>query len=133
MDAYAPISMKVFGSEALPVNYKLVFMRSLVLSTLTFNLHILVLKVADFKKASNVYMRVLRRTTNDPRYSKDTHFTDLQIRQQLEAPSIDCILMRVRLRYMSRLARHQPPTLTALLHVRLDDQRLPWIMLRGQN
>eukprot|EP00973_Karenia_brevis_P045962 6365676-Karenia_brevis.AAC.1 len=47
----------------------------------------------------------------------------------MQAPSIDCMLMVARLRYLGRLVRLQLPTLVALLHVQKDGKRLPWIDL----
>jgi hypothetical protein len=129
MAAYSPIACKVFGSELLLDVYKLAFMRSLVLSRLTFNLHICVLTQADVKKLAAVYMRVLRRIAGDVRFSADTKMTDLQVREQLKAPSFDCLLMVARLRYMGRIVRLQPPSLVAILHVHRNSKRLPWIRL----
>eukprot|EP00973_Karenia_brevis_P083741 11619647-Karenia_brevis.AAC.1 len=127
--AYSPLALKIFGSEVLDDVYKIAFMRSLVLSRLTFNLHICVLTIADLRKLAAVYMRVLRRIAGDSRYSADVKYSDLQVRENMQAPSIDCILMVARLRYLGRLVRLQPPTLVALLHVHKDGKRLPWIDL----
>ena len=40
LSAYAPLSMKLYGSEVIDVKYRLLFFTSLVLSRLLFNLHI---------------------------------------------------------------------------------------------
>ena len=120
MAAYSPIAVKVFGSELLHQNSKMAFLRSLVLSRLTFNLHICVLSQSDFKKLAAVYMRVLRRIADQVRFSPENELCDLQVREQLKAPSFDCLLMVARLRYLGRLARLQPPTLLAILHINRD-------------
>ena len=126
----APIAMKVFGSPSVPRPLKLHFMRTLVLSKLLFNLHVAVPSARDMKALNTAYMRVLRRIHGDVRFSAGTVLTDILVRTELEQPSVDCLLVRARLRYMARIIRSQPRDLMALLHLRSrSDTPLPWVEL----
>ncbi|CAK0814249.1 unnamed protein product, partial [Prorocentrum cordatum] len=107
LGAYSPIAFKVFGSSVIDDKYKLVFMRSLVLSRLTFNLHVCVLSLRTLQELAGVYMRVLRRIAGDPRFSTKGEMTDLEVRLKLQMPSFDCPLMVARLRYFARLVRNR--------------------------
>ena len=127
--AYNPLSSKVFGSDHLSIDYKICFFRSLIMSRLTYNLHIFVLSHRDLKRLNSVYMRGMRRICGDSRFSKEVQFNDLQVRQKLHVASLDCLLMGARLRYLGRLVRHHPQTLCALLHVHKDHMVLPWVAL----
>eukprot|EP00959_Pyramimonas_sp_CCMP1952_P469994 9495917-Pyramimonas_sp.AAC.1 len=47
----------------------------------------------------------------------------------MQQPSIDCLLMRARLRYVRRLMCNSPPALLASLAPRVDGKPLPWVKL----
>ena len=73
-----------------------------------------------------MYMKVWRRVVGQPRYQK-SEMTDLQVRQKLGVPSIDCYLRQKRLLYFSRLARAEIPALHASLQARgLKGEPMPW-------
>ena len=76
-------------------------------------------------------MRGLRRIVGDPRFSADVQYTDLQVRAMLKAPSIDCIVSRMRLAYLGRIVRGRPRGLFGLLHLRAGAERLPWVLEVG--
>ncbi|CAK0839438.1 unnamed protein product [Prorocentrum cordatum] len=76
---------------------------------------------------NGVNMRVLRRVGDAPRFGHSE--TDLEIRKRLRQPSLDCLAMRTRLRYLGRLVRSSPPALLALLAARPGGARLPWVTL----
>ena len=125
MAAYVQLSNKVFGSELVMLQYKFVFMASLVMSRLLFAVYITVPKPAELKKYNAVYMRVLRRVSGNSRFSANVAHTDLQVRQLMNQPSIDCWIARARLAYCGRLVRIRPKSLLALLFV--GNQVLPWV------
>ena len=74
-------------------------------------------------------MRGMRRIVGDPRFSTAVSYTDLQVREKLGVPSVDCVLMSARLRYLGRLVRHRPQTLISLLHSQRESSVLPWVSL----
>ncbi|CAK0808649.1 unnamed protein product [Prorocentrum cordatum] len=75
------------------------------------------------KKLSGVYMRFLRRTADDPRYSKDVEMSSLEVRRALNMPSLDCVLQ------IARLIRKRPKAVLGLLFAGADDPELPWLAL----
>ena len=125
--AFAPIAMKVFGSELIDQAYKMSFLHSLVLSRQHFNAHIAILKSKDLRVLNSTYMRVLRRISGQMLYSSSAdNQTDIQVRRRMGAPSVDCMLMAARLRYASRVVKLSPPSLIAVLHFRREGVQLPW-------
>ena len=125
--AYMPIAMKVFGNAAISQDLKLLFCASLILSRLLFNAHIVVPTARYLKIIGEVYMRVLRRVANECRFEKC--LSDAGVRAKLKAPSIDCLMMRARLRYLGRVLRNKPQALLAILAVRVNGQQLAWTKL----
>ena len=125
--AYVPIAMKVFGSSGLDVALKLVFLCSLVMSRLPFNLHIIVPTPRFIKTINFVYMRVLRRIAGCIRFKRCE--SDLEVRRRLKVPSMECLLARARLRYVRRIVIRKPRTLIALLAVRCKGKPLPSVAL----
>jgi len=96
MSAYAPIAVKVFGSNRINISQRLSFMSSLVLSRLLFNVHVLVMFHTGLRKLNGPYMRTLRRILGVPRFEK-SELSDYQVRESLGQPSIDCLVLRQRL------------------------------------
>lgn len=127
MSAYVPIALKVFGSPAISIALKFVFMASLVMSRLLFNVHIIVPTPRYIKTINSVYMRILRRIGNSMRFQRCEK--DIEVRRRLKAPSIECVLARARLRYVRRVLSHRPKTLMALLNTRVKGNVLPWVGL----
>ena len=75
-------------------------------------------------------MRGLRRIADELRFdNKENGKTDLEVRRQLGVPSIDCILLTARMRYLVRIVREAPSTLIAVLHFRREGQPIPWTKL----
>jgi len=73
-----------------------------------------------------MFMRLWRGICNDPRFGRTCH-TDLEIRTYLRVPSIDCLIRRRRLIYLSRMLRSDVVSLQALLQCRDKSQALlPW-------
>ena len=126
MCAYAPLATKIFGSSAIYMNLKLIFLESLVLSRLLFNAHIRVPSVGFIRILNQVYMRVVRRISNKMRFDK-TAITDRAVRALASQPSIDCLLMRKRLIYLPRV--WQSVFLRAVLAVGAPSDLLPWTKL----
>ena len=127
MAAYAPLAYKLFGSRLIQQRYRLLFLRSLVLSRLLHNMHIFSLHPRALKRLNGVWMRGLRRILGDMRFSSDVSFTDLEVRRQLGADSIDCILLVARMLYLGRVVRERPRSPLAVLHMRCSGKPLPWV------
>ena len=123
---YVPIGAKVFGSSAVNRELKCTFLWSLVLSRLLFNSHILVPTLRYVKTVNFVYMRVLRRIGD---CSSEQRESDLAVRWRLKMPSIECILIRMRLRYLQRIFARKPKTLIAILSLRVNGAPIPWVGL----
>ena len=102
MSAYVPLAVNIFRSPRICELPKMSFLRSLVLSRLLFNAHVVVPTAKYIKVLNAVYMRVLRRTCNECRYG-EKKIWDIEVRKKLLAPSMDCLLMRGRLRYLARI------------------------------
>ena len=127
--AYAPLAYKTFGSDLLSVRHRLAFLRSLVLSRLLVAVHTLVPTGRDLKAMNGCYMRGLRRIAGVPRFSPENNTTDRQVRDLLQQPSLDCLIVRARLAFAARVCRDRPAELLALLHLRVGGEagRLPWV------
>ena len=92
-----------------------------------FNIHIVVPTPKYLSIINNVYMRGLRRIGNMCRHGHTV--SDFEVRQQLKMPSIDCLFSRARLRYLARIIKNEPFSLTALLASRPIKQIMPWTAL----
>jgi hypothetical protein len=125
--AYIPIAGKIFGAAVLGCGLRINFLWSLVMSRLLFNVHILVPTNRFVKVLNFVYMRVLRRIAGCVRFSHCE--SDYEVRRRLKMPSLQCILAKARLRYMRRIIIRQPQVLLALLAVRCNGRKLPWVSL----
>ena len=71
-------------------------------------------------------MRVVRKINDESRYEETK--SDAMVRDEYRIPSIDCLLMHARLKYLRRILINQPPGLVALLSLRPKGQPLPWIV-----
>ena len=125
---YSPIAYKVFGSPKLGDWLKLHFMKSLVLSKLLYCIHTLTMTSKGICKLNSVYMRVLRRITGSMRYSKDCELSDLQVRTLSNQPSMDCLLVRARLRYLKRMCSHSNQALYIITCMRRKGKPIPWVV-----
>eukprot|EP00973_Karenia_brevis_P033480 4616723-Karenia_brevis.AAC.1 len=115
--AYIPIAGRAFGAKSIPLDLKIQFAESLVFSRLFYNIHIWVANTTYALKTINrVYMQVARKIADACRFAAEGNCTDLNIRNKIKFPSVECRLRRQRLLYASRLIRHGPPALHALLH-----------------
>ena len=127
LGAYMPLASKIFASPMVDVLTKFAFMWSIIMSRLLFNVHVVVPTPTYTKILNGVYMRVLRKIAGCSRYQRCE--TDLQVRRNLKMPSIECILVRCRLRYVRRLIVSRPLALLSLLGVAFQGKRLPWVQL----
>ena len=123
-----PLATKIFGSAHVCHRLKLSFMWSLILSRLLFNAHVVVPTAKYSKMLNTVYMRVLRRISDDCSFGDKT-VRDIDVRRKLQAPSIDCLLMRGRLRYLARIVKATPHALMALLFATPKGKQMPWCSL----
>ena len=130
MAAYSPLSRRIFGALTIGIWPKLLFLESLVLSTLLFNAHVRVLDHRALAALNSVYMRSLRRIADETRFSKHDNISDVHVRMKLGQPSIDCLLVRARLLYLSRMLRSKNSFLIAVLATRDSKGNLmmPWTL-----
>ena len=103
------------------------FFWSLIMSRLMFNIHIVVPTPKYLSIVNSVYMRGLRRIGNMCRHGHT--ISDFEVRHQLKMPSIDCLFSRARLRYLARVIKHEPLSLTALLASQPRKKTMPWTSL----
>ena len=130
MSAYAPLSQKIFGNQALQVETKLSLANSLVFSSLFFNTHCwAAIDKPCIKILECMQMRVLRRIANQVRTGEQKVMTDLEVRQSLSMPSVECLIQRKRLIFVSRLQRYGPVSLLALLQARPGNLKPKWVEL----
>ena len=101
-------------------------MTSLILSRLLHNVHTWVVSPKPLKTLNIVYMRVLRRIANQQRFNDQCEHSDVEVRQSLAQPSIDCLLQRKRLDYMARLVYVRPRALWAILQSKPANKQIPW-------
>ena len=125
MSAYSPVAIRVFGSHRISQDLKVALFWSLILSKLLFNIHVVVVGPRYLRALNAVYMRALRRIGGHCNYG-DSTISDINVRRKLQMPSLDCLMVRARLRYLGRLLRTMPPALLALLACRFGGKRLPW-------
>ena len=95
------------------------FVQTLVMSRLLFKAHVWTLRHKDTALLHRPYMRALRRIAGAGWKSNETTplITDSEVQRRLGAPSIECLLIKARLQYLSRVCRerHNFPTLWAIL------------------
>ena len=118
MSSFTLIAGSLLGCKSIGIKRRILLSFSLVISKLLFHIHIW--SVFDGKARRiiyNVYMRVWRRVVGDCRFRK-TEFTDKQVRDILQVPSLDCLVRRRRLMYLGRVARADLDPLHALLQAR---------------
>ena len=134
MNSFGPMSMRVFGQKSIHIKRRINLGWSLVISRLTFNVHIWSAFDGKPKAILNhVYMRLWRRIAGDPRFGRTT-WSDIEIRQWLDVPSLSCYMRRRRLMYLSRLARVEFIALHAALQAKTrTGAPLPWIKLLIQD
>lgn len=72
-------------------------------------------------------MRVVRRIHDSCRFARCE--SDLSLRERLKVVSIDCLLLRSRMRYLGRLMRVAPRALIAILQLRPGSHPLKWVQL----
>ena len=84
MNAYAPVSVRIFGSPVVSDCTKMSLLRSLKHSRLLFNAHIRFPELNWLRILNATYMRGLRRISGDCRFGKSA--TDIEVRRKLKSP-----------------------------------------------
>ena len=130
MASYSPIAGSIFSSPVISAKRKIALAFSLIVSKLVYNVHVWSSFGGKPRRQLNVvYMKVWRRIASKSRYAAGCG-NDLLIRQILDVPSLDCLMRKNRLKYLSRLLVAGIPALDALLHSRGKlDTKLPWVEL----
>jgi hypothetical protein len=128
MSSYGPLAGKLFGASAVPTALKMAFLRSLVLSRLLYNIHTLTMTPKAMARLNIPYMKALRAIAAERRFDATCAKSDLDVRRQLGAPSIDFLLLRRRMGYYCRLAAGRPTLLWALLQSRPRGHPLPYVV-----
>ena len=129
MTAYVPLACRIFGCRAISVPLRMSFCSSLVMSRLLYNAATWPeLSGPNVKRLNRAYMTVLRKIAGRPRAGGAAATSDESIRQLLGAPSIDCLLIKARLRALPQILRSGPPCLLSLLQVRGErtGRQIPW-------
>ena len=103
------------------------FCRALVLSRLLYNVVTWTMTVTALGKLNTAYMRVVRRIAGECRFSASTELSDLQVREKVNAASIDCIVFVKRLLYYRRVACNTPKLLWALMQQHAKGQPLLYV------
>ena len=114
LSANVPIATRLFGSPWVSTSVKRSFQNSLCNSRLFFNAHVRVLTPKELRILNSSYMKVLRRIAGMVRFN-GSQPADVVVRELMNAPSVDCIIMKMRLQYLRRLLCSQCAPLTALL------------------
>lgn len=128
LTSYVPIANKVFSSQLIGLHLELLFMHSLVLSRLFFNVHVLVPSTRYIRILNGTYMRVVRRIAGCSRFHADVE-SDLIVRNALGVVAVDCLIQQARLRYLRRILVNKPIALQAVLSATHSNRRLPWVDL----
>ena len=131
MSAYCPLASKIFGSCRINVWLKLLFMHSLVLSRLLYLVCLWGNRPKPLSLLNGVYMRCLRRIAGECRFGASGTLTDLQVRQKLVQPSLDCLVCRRRLLHARCIATSRSQVLHAMLSQKCGSEGkvLPWVKL----
>ena len=107
---------------------KLRLAEALLFSTLFYNVHVWPsVSPAALKPLEITYNRVLRRIAGQMCGTNKHPWTDRQVREFLGVPSVECVLLKKRLRYLCRLVHDGPDELLALLQCTAKQQPMPWI------
>jgi len=72
-------------------------------------------------------MRVLRRIAGHCRFKSTENISDCDLLGLISQPSIDCLLVRARLKYIRRVCKHSNQALYLLLTTYKADKPLPWV------
>ena len=83
--------------------------------------------VPALERLNRIYMRVIRKIAGKSRYDDSVVETDREIRDMVGAVSIDCHIIRLRLKYLARLCAKGPESLTAILQAKYKDKEMPWV------
>jgi len=129
MSAFAPLSKKVSGCISIDRKVRLALFMNLVVSRLTYNVHVWSdLSAAAYRILNSTYMRGLRRIAATCRFSDAPNQpTDSDTRRLLGVPSLQCVIIQRRLMLASSIATHGPRPLQAILSARVNGQEGPWV------
>ena len=119
---YQPLAKKLMGAKYLDCKTKAQLFLSLVLSVLLYGCETWPEPTqSQGKRLEAFQMRCLRRLAGEPRASIPGHvrISDVELRRQLDIPSIESQIRRARLRYAASLVRVAQPSVAALLGVGL--------------
>ena len=130
MSSYCPISQKVFGAVQVGRRLRMQLFFSLVVSRLVYCVHTWgTVSSMAYRRLNAVYMRGLRKIAGACRinHASAKAITDSQVREQLGAMSLQCLLVRRRLLLLSQVIRHGGVQLAALLSTkRSDGSQMMW-------
>ena len=128
MAAHVMLAGKVLRSDVYPVAMKVQAVTSFVLSRCLFNAHLWDPNHHVIRSANAPYARALR-TIAGEWWSGDEKpcLSDVAIRRQLGAPSIDSLLLQARLKYVGRLCRVRHLAIWALLQARHKGKAISWV------
>ena len=134
LSAYAPLAKKVFGVIRIQRAVRLQLFFALVVSRLTYNVQTWSnITTNMYKKLNSVYMRGLRRIAARSKFDKQSAHeggSDHHVRLELNAMSLQCVIIHKRLLLVAAVLRHGPPHLLTMLASYTDNADrapLPWV------
>ena len=117
---YQPLAKKLMSAKYLNCKTKVKLFRSLVLSVLLYGCETWPEPtLSQGRRPEAFQMKCLRRLAGEPRVQIPgrERISDVDLRRQLEIPSIESQIRRARLRYAASLIRVAQPSVAALLSV----------------
>ena len=129
LSAYCPLASKIFGAHRLGFWLKLVFLHSLIMSRLLYQVQLWSGKPKALRNLNLVHMRALRRIAGESRFSSVSACSHHEVRTKLGQPSLDCLVPPRRLLHLATIEEARTPILHALLSPRLKHGHLPWSSL----
>ena len=131
MASYAPLAKKVYGAVEISRTVRLRLFFALVVSRLVYNVQTWGEISRDhYKRLNAVYMRGLRMIAGRSRFSRESgqEAKHEDVRRELGAMSLACLLLQRRPRLLGQIVRHGNPQLLSLLAtVRRDGAKISWV------
>ena len=129
-DAFIPLRSRALRSKDIEEHTKYMLAQSLVFSRLFYNVCTWPrLPVAVLSKLNATSMKVLRSVSGKQNtIDNPVRWSDLQVRVSLDAPAIEAVLRRCRVRYLCKLLTNAPAVVIRLV-VLLRNARDSWPFL----
>ena len=114
--AWFPLAERIFGPPRIHMDIKLSLADSSIFSRLYYATETWSdYTVTALRPLEAMQTRVARRISSWWNRAGEENITNLELRKRLNMPSVQCVLMTRRLKYLARLAKSAPKSLIALL------------------